>query len=219
MADYIIGYGSLINQSSRQRSSPSSYDAIPVKIKGFTRGWFARTGVVGYSTTYLGCVKSDSYLLSGKVRFEFMNGVLYKVEEKELNVLDKRERRYSRRLVPCKDVKGYNSVIPSDANFWIYENEFKDESVFEQSFPNKNFPIIQSYVDMCLEGCIGFDISIGDSVFTKDFFDTTFGWNKYWANDRIYPRRPQSYCKYAYDIDELLIENVGKELFNSIYLE
>lgn len=219
MDNYMIGYGSLINQKSRQASSPSSYDVIAVKIAGYTRGWFARTGVVGYSTTYLGCLRSSSNLLEDKARLSFMNCILYKVEANELEILDRRERRYKRRLVKREDITGYNNEIPKNANFWIFENDFNAVKEFNASFPNKEYPIIQSYVDMCLEGCIILDESLGGSEFTNDFFDTTIGWNNNWANDRVYPRRPQSYCKYAYDIDDLLVKHLGIELFNSIYLE
>jgi len=219
MSDFVIGYGSLINQNSRRKSSPSSYDAVAVTIKGFTRGWFARTGVVGFSTTYLGCLKSTSDLLTSKPKSDFINGVLYKVDSDELKILDKRERRYIRTLVPCEDVSGYNSEIPSNANFWIYENEFQSESEFKESFPTKEFPIIQSYVDMCLEGCIEIDLINGNTKFSKDFLQTTFGWNTNWANDRVFPRRPQSSCKYAYEIDDLLVAYLGEEIFESIYIE
>lgn len=83
--NYILGYGSLIEKESRLRTTPSAKVVFPVKAHGFKRGWFARTGVEGLSTTFLGCIRDNSH---------WINGVIYEVDENELILIDARELGY-----------------------------------------------------------------------------------------------------------------------------
>ncbi|HEX4285101.1 MAG TPA: hypothetical protein VHZ28_08405 [Terracidiphilus sp.] len=63
---------------------------------------------------------------------------------------------------------------------------------------------MQSYVDICLAGCLqiqqGFP-EAGD--FAEEFIQSTREWSKYWENDRVNPRRPFG-IPMAQDIDVLL---------------
>ena len=80
MKNYIFGYGSLIEMESRLRTTPNAKIVFPVRVNGFKRGWFARTGVFGLSTTFLGCVvdkKSQT------------NGVIYEVAKNDLEKVNK----------------------------------------------------------------------------------------------------------------------------------
>mgnify|MGYP007000463906 len=43
--------------------------------------------------------------------------------------------------------------------------------------------------------------------FAIEFLDTTFGWNQYWINDRLLPRRPWIHQPLYMKIDNLLIKN------------
>jgi len=40
--------------------------------------------------------------------------------------------------------------------------------------------------------------------FVQEFIRTATGWNAYWVNDRIYPRRPFVYVPNASQIDQAL---------------
>src|SRR5262245_61976993 len=51
---YIIGYGSLMQDDSRKRTSPKARSVHPVEVAGYRRGWFARADGAGPGTTYLG---------------------------------------------------------------------------------------------------------------------------------------------------------------------
>jgi hypothetical protein len=44
---YVIGYGSLMQDESRKRTSPQASPAHPVEIRGYRRGWFARSEAAG----------------------------------------------------------------------------------------------------------------------------------------------------------------------------
>lgn len=215
MKNYIFGYGSLLETESRKRTNPLVDKVYPLKIHGFLRGWFARTGVEGLTTTFLGCVKAT--------KDSFVNGIIYEVSQEELNELDKREKGYKRILVTSEAIEDYFSIINSTDNVFVYSNEFLNNNIPNESLPTRDYPIVQSYVDMCIHGCIEIESAHNSPLikdFTKDFIQSTKYWSKWWVNDRIFPRRPFIYRPDAYKIDELLklyLDN--KNLFNSIYFE
>src|SRR5262245_46456255 len=55
-AQYIFGYGSLIQRESRMKTLASAEFAFPVVVKGVARGWFHQTGGMSWNPTYLGAV-------------------------------------------------------------------------------------------------------------------------------------------------------------------
>jgi len=81
---YIFGYGSLIEQASRLRSTPSALYVLPARARGYARGWWARTGAIGFSTTFVGAIPEKS---------SSMNGVIYAVNKEELDDTDKAGKR------------------------------------------------------------------------------------------------------------------------------
>ncbi len=84
--NYIFGIGSLIEQASRMRTTPAALYVLPARVKGFARGWWARTGAVGFSTTFVGAIRDKS---------ASMNGVVYAVSDEELARTNKREAGYT----------------------------------------------------------------------------------------------------------------------------
>lgn len=42
---YIVGYGSLMQDESRKRTSPQAGPAYPVEVAGYKRGWFEAGGL------------------------------------------------------------------------------------------------------------------------------------------------------------------------------
>jgi ChaC-like protein len=193
--DYIFGYGSLIEQASRMRTTPAAMYVLPAKVKGFTRGWWARTGAVGFSTTFLGAIP----LPNGS-----MNGVVYAVSKEELERTNKREAGYTPTDI-TGSVEIFGGFKPKGGNVWLYVNNFKNAQELDKCVPSADFPIVQSYVDICLTGCLqiqqGFP-EFGD--FAADFLQSTREWSKYWENDRAYPRRAPFAVPLAQDIDKLL---------------
>ena len=117
------------------------------------------------------------------------NGVLIEVDD--IEAVDKREAGYVREKI--------------EEDIWIYVPK-------ETNKATKEYPIIQSYLDVVLEGC--FNIS---SKFATEFIDTTYGWNEYLVNDRNNPKYPraQKVLKYKKEIDELLSNHPKtKDYFN-----
>ena len=214
--NYLIGYGSLMEEESRTRTTPTAKVAFPISVSGLMRGWFARTDVVGLTTTFLGCVRKDDHDSNYR-----MNAVIYRTTEEELEATDKRELNYEREEVPRDHITDYVSVLPDNARVWIYLNKFTAENPMEKAFPNMDFPIVQSYVDICVNGCLEMEALYPEAKkkqFAKDFLTTTYHWSTFWVNDRVYPRRPFIFRPNAYDIDALIKEHLP-EYFDKIYFE
>ncbi len=84
--------------------------------------------------------------------------------------------------------------------------------------PEQNYPIIQSYVDIFLRGCINIEEKFNIKDFAKNCVKSTTNWSTHWVNDRIFPRRPSFYEPQAARIDGLLKEILPIE-FNKIKIE
>ena len=69
--------------------------------------------------------------------------------------------------------------------------------------PSAEYPILQTYVDVCLSGCL----EHGDE-FAREFIATTFLWAPWWLNERTLARRPWLHQKQYVKIDALLGEEV-----------
>ena len=71
--------------------------------------------------------------------------------------------------------------------------------------PSREYPILQSYIDVCLSGCLEF----GED-FAREFLETTFEWSQFRINDRVLARRPWIHCPNYAEIDRFL-EKFPKE--------
>ena len=202
----IVGYGSLMEDASRERTSPRAGPAHPVEVEGFRRGWFARGSPVGFSTTYLGVVEDPHGRL---------NAVAYSVDAAELAATDAREASYCRARVPPAALapREQGFAFPADAQAWIYVGT--PESIAP---PDARFPIVQSYVDVFLSGCLEQEERHGIAGFADECVATTSDWSASWVNDRIFPRRPFVHQPRAHRIDALLAARLGA-LFSGIRIE
>lgn len=190
---YIFGYGSLIERASRTRTNPDAIGAWPARISGYQRGWFHQFAKhVGSSCTYLGAVENERATI---------NGVIYKVGDFEKT--KEREEGYT-----ADPVKGKIEMLDG-AGPWdrgeVYIFVSNPDDISKTKEPTPVFPIVQSYVDICVNGCLEIEALYRSTPgFVQEFIKTTTGWNKYWVNDRLYPRRPFIYAPRASDIDQAL---------------
>jgi Gamma-glutamyl cyclotransferase, AIG2-like len=204
---YIFGYGSLIEQASRLRSTPSALYVLPARARGYARGWWARTGAIGFTTTFVGAIPDQS---------SSMNGVIYAVNKAELDDTDKRESGYTREDIASHIEILSGGYVPK-GEIYIYLNKF-EPGQREKSVAAPEFPIVQSYVDICLTGCLQIEKGFPDAVdFAAEFITSTQEWSKYWENDRAYPRRAPFTVPAASTIDKLLETHLPK-LFAEIQL-
>ena len=204
---YIFGYGSLIEQASRMRTTPAAMYVLPARAPGFARGWWARTGAIGFTTTFVGAIPEKS---------RSMNGVVYAVSKEELEATNQREQGYTPTDITDAVQILSGSYRPTD-KVWIYVNKFK-HGERQKSLPTPEFPIVQSYVDICLTGCLQIEQGFPDTAgFAREFIKSTEEWSKYWENDRAYPRRAPFAVPAASKIDKLLETHLPK-LFAEIRL-
>jgi hypothetical protein len=202
---YIIGYGSLMQDESRKRTTPNANIAYPVKVNGYRRGWFTKGSGVGFSTTFLGVVQSKEGAL---------NAAIYQIDVTEITTMDKREFSYCRLAVEPENYSLFKQNIPlSPGQAWIYVN--KPETI---ASANRRYPIVQSYVDIFLSGCLELEQRFDLEDFAKQCLVTTSNWSTQWMNDRIYPRRPFIYQPKAGRIDQLLKEHLP-QYFQHIRIE
>jgi gamma-glutamylcyclotransferase (GGCT)/AIG2-like uncharacterized protein YtfP len=205
---YIFGYGSLIEQASRLRTTPQAIYVLPARARGFARGWWARTGSIGFSTTFVGAIPEKS---------SSVNGVIYTVSEQELEATNQREQGYTPTDI-TNDVEILSGGSRPKDKVWIYVNDFKNDKERQESLPTPDFPIVQSYVDLCLTGCLQIEQGFPDAGdFAGEFIKFTQEWSKYWENDRVNPRRPFVAVPLASQIDHLLQKHLPK-LFAAIQL-
>ena len=202
---YIVGYGSLLERASRQRTAPAAGEAVPVRVQGFRRAWIARGSSTGFSTTFLG-VSTDAR--------SRMNAVLFSLpDESAIAAMDSRENGYCRVKISAAQITTLDLSPLPDGERWIYVN--KPQNTVP---PSTTYPIVQSYVDVFLSGCleVGRAFQLGD--FAHECIVTTHGWSSHWVNDRIYPRRPFIYQPNAGAIDALLKRELPLR-FRSIRIE
>ena len=199
MTAYVFGYGSLLERASRTRTNPDAIGAWPARVTGYQRGWFHQfADNVGSSCTYLGAIEAK-----GKTT----NGVIYRVADFESTKA--RETGYT--AIPLKAGEitmldgGGPLEIDKDEKVYIFISN--KDSISKTKAPTPQFPMVQSYVDLCVNGCLELESLYRTAKgFPAEFIRTTTGWNANWVNDRIYPRRPFIYAPTASAIDKVLKE-------------
>jgi hypothetical protein len=220
--EYIFGFGSIINTSTHAtwkttNSSSAAAAALPGVIAtiskefGYQRQWSFRSST-GF--TALGVEKSANSDAGGSE----INGVIFQVPTADMPDFDRREVGYNKIRVPLKYITVHYkhnsnsddssatlsttlhhqqadfSFKPND-NIWLYvplpgHTHYADE----------NHPLLQSYVDTVLQGCL----SWGGPTMAERFILTTGGWSEYFLNDTPSSRRPWLYRKEYNTIDDLL---------------
>lgn len=232
--NFIFGYGSLICDQSRSLSNPTLGDsnkaALPVTIHHVQRIWSARTKN--------GWTAVGVHFENGKN----CTGVLIEVTAEELADLDKREASYNRRPICLGHIEQvsflnqqefYNDHNPvfdaKESNINEDQNKAADDKqqrvaivkvwIYTQRdaiLADSSHPILQSYVDIILRGCLKIS-----KDFAKSFIETTHGWcgydddmHYYFVNDREVPIYPKADPVFSNEhgnkriIDQLLQEHI-----------
>ena len=76
------------------------------------------------------------------------------------------------------------------------------------NIPTPDYPIVQSYVDIMIKGCMELEENYKLTGFAEECISTTSHWSPHWVNDRPMPRRPFIFEKKAVRIDKLLRKNL-----------
>ena len=205
MRTFIIGYGSLLKKTSLNRTLPQVDTIEPVYLNNYIRSWNAIENIKPtFSSTFLGIEKSQDNRVSC---------IIFELEESFIPTLDKREFLYDREKVKLNDIEfTFNRFnITEEDSIWIYVTK-------EPSYPSAEFPIIQSYVDICISGALEIEKEFNIQDFAVDFIKTTKAWSEHWVNDRIFPRAPHIHQPDAYLIDTVLSQNIN-QFFTKITIE
>ena len=202
---YVVGYGSLMDEASRLRTAPNAGAAMPIRIEGYRRTWIARAAYIGVGATFLGA------LADSKSR---MNAVLFSMpDQSEIVNMDSREQGYCRHKIAASRIFMLDNALVPEGEFWIYVN--RASSIAR---PSKALPIVQSYVDVFLSGCLQIERNHSIDGFARECVRSTHGWAKHWVNDRIYPRRPMAQQPNAKAIDTLLDTDIP-QYFRAMRIE
>jgi hypothetical protein len=205
VAQYIVGYGSLLQTESKQQTYFNTGENIPVVVKGYQRGWLAQGTTGGLGATFLGVTANK------KASF---NGVIFKLlKPASISRYDDREKMYCRVEIAAANISSVNFKTLPQGQYWIYIPIAQI-----QIKPSEKYPIIQSYVDNFIGGCLEIQEKYLFKNFAKECITTTEYWSDYWINDRIYPRRPFVYQPKAGKIDQLLKDNLPDH-FSHIKIE
>ena len=205
LPQYIVGYGSLINEQSKKRTDETAQDNFPVLLKGYKRTWGIYGDFPGVNATFLIVLEDPS---------SSFNGVIYKlINPNKIQEYDKRESIYCRQAVSSDQLKQYAGILPNQKQIWIYSSRQK---VIHP--PSTQYPIVQSYVDLFIRGCIEMEEKFKIRHYARNCIITTGHWSSHWVNDRIFPRRPSLFEPYASKIDLLLKESLPEQ-FKKISIE
>jgi hypothetical protein len=194
---YVFGYGSLIERASRTRTNPEAIYAWPARVSGYQRGWvhqFAEP--VGSTCTFLGAIEKEGAAI---------NGVIFQVDDFEKT--KEREIGYTAKPLAAGAIEMLDGAGPWDPGRVVYIFLSNDACISKTGGPTSAVPMVQSYVDMCINGCLEVEAQYRSARgFVQEFIRTCTGWNSNWVNDRIYPRRPSTDVRNAGKIDRALQE-------------
>jgi len=193
---FIFGYGSLINTASRNATASQPITAIPVRVSasfGYVRGWTIREPS-GFTSLGLSRVRAGESGMS-------INGVLFPVEGNDMAAFDAREVGYVRVEVPHSEIEAVSwQRLPEQGKIWVYVPAIPgQEPGVGLPRPTAEYPILQSYVDVVIEGGLEYGAD-----YAREILASTVDWSAYWLNDRPLARRPWVYTKDYAAIDKLL---------------
>ena len=192
LPQYIIGYGSLMERESKRSTELDAGENLPVIVSGFERSW-SIPGI--YPTTFLGVLPVEGAEMAAAIYRSFPDDGILSSDARELD--------YCRAAVDPGGVTVLDgSKLPEMSQIWVYTN--KPDKI---GAPTPDHPIVQSYVDIFITGCLDMQALVVDQSidFVERCVRTTQGWSEHWVNDRIFPRRPFRHQPRAFDIDRALL--------------
>ncbi len=194
--DFVFGYGSLMSTASRESTGRPGMHALPARLSpdfGYVRSWCARAHRLGFTALGLRPHRPGEEAWS-------INGVVFAVDSEMLPRFDRRESGYDRVAVPRAMIEGVSwESLPEGGTTWAYVPKGLSAPSARPLFPELKYPVLQSYVDLCLEGALEHGVE-----FAREVVATTADWDRFWLNDREIARRPWVATKQSSVIDDLL---------------
>lgn len=217
--EFLFGYGSLISEPSRTGTSGRRVPAIAARISGnfgYVRAWVSRftprAGTTGFTA------------LGVRPRMEgeepsSINGVIFPVRDAaELAAFDRREAGYDRVELDTAHVEAVGwQGLPRIGKVWVYvPKEVAGTMPKDLLRPDVNFPLLQSYIDVVMQGALD-----EGPDFARELLETSFDWSPFWLDDRPTPRRPWASTEQSAAIDRLLatVQPAAAQFRNRLYPE
>jgi GTPase SAR1 family protein len=161
-----------------------------------------------------------------------INGVLFRVPQSMIPGFDRREVGYEKVAVPSRYLHFVDAGFRGGGEESVGQNEAEAEDGTKpihhrftlapsdriwlyvplpshRKTADENHPLLQSYVDTVLQGCLAW----GGQTMAETFLQTTGGWSPYFLNDTPSSRRPWLYRKDYATIDTLLQTYTSKTHF------
>lgn len=172
--------------------------AVPCRLRreaGFVRGWFAR--VNGLQTTV------NARPAQAGERPHDINGVLVAFYgEGLLRPAD--DGRLIRMDPAAFEAVGWRELPPATTPIWMFVAS-------HHAPPDPDFPILQSGVDLVVEGCLEYG-----EAFAAEYLESCGFWSRYWLDDREVPRRPWVHQPAWLRIDRLLAAHPADPEHNTL---
>jgi tetratricopeptide (TPR) repeat protein len=197
---------------SSETDEISSLPGAVVTLKksfGYARQWNFRSSTGFTALGVSPCNDGSSSYPASEI-----NGVLFQIPTSMTPGFDRREVGYKKVSIPFEHVQfQYDIAVSSSSNTATPKNPqtkfdltTKDRLWLYVPLPthttdaDENHPLLQSYVDTVLQGCLEW----GGEVMAEQFLVTTGGWSTYFLNDTPSSRRPWLFRKEYNTIDRLL---------------
>lgn len=193
-----------MNENSKRTTYPEAGVGFPVQVKGYARAWIVQSENLPLGLTFLGAVPSAHSQL---------NATLFSVALKAVTQYDSREQMYCRQKINPELLSPLTTENLPSGQIWMYV--YSQEKAQK---PDRLHPLVQSYVDIFLSGCLQLEEKYQIKNFARQCVRSTNGWSQYWVNDRIYPRRAWQFQPYSLKIDALLLSE-KTDLFKKIKIE
>lgn len=180
-----FGYGSLVNRDTR----PANEQALPARLYGWRRVWGHR---VHASDEALPDSRGSCCSLSvesvenrptqtNATGNDFIDGVVVTIPIADLPALDEREDGYDRLQLPADDFDLPVSCVAEQIHLYVSDVTHSGRS-------NRQYPILQSYVDCVLAGYC----AVFEQTGMQQFVESTQGWGGVIENERANPRYPRA---------------------------
>ncbi|KAK3249716.1 hypothetical protein CYMTET_40866 [Cymbomonas tetramitiformis] len=227
--NYLIGFGSIMQTASRRASSPEAAVAAPCRIKaqfGYVREWNFQASTAQICALGLRRCQPNE-------KGSSINGVLFPAPDDltEFDKRENGYQRVvvPRDMIELLSWQ----ELPSRANIFVYvpyspsvvakygmdattgypkcmgpnppeglnlETEAAGLGLFP---PSIKYPILQTYIDVCISGCLEY----GED-FAVEFINSTFLWSPFWVNERLLARRPWVHQNQYVLIDKILSASI-----------
>ncbi len=154
-----------------------------VREAGFVRGWFAR--VNGLQTTVNARpaeAGERAHDINGVLMAFHGDGLFSPANDGHIALMDPR----------FFEPVGWQELPPADMPIWMFVARV-------HAPPDADFPILQSGVDLVVEGCLEHG-----EAFAIEYLESCGFWSRFWLDDREVPRRPWVHQPAWERIDRLL---------------